>query len=64
MTDFIFLGPKITADGDFSHKIKIFAPWKESYEKPRLHIKKPRHHFAYNDPYSQSYGFSSSQSQM
>ena len=21
-------------------------PWKEGYEKPRLHIKKQRHHFA------------------
>ena len=26
-TDFIFLGPQITADGDCSHEIKI-APWK------------------------------------
>ena len=33
--DFIFLGSKITADGDCSHKIKILAPWKKSYNKPR-----------------------------
>ena len=35
VTDFIFLGSKITADGDCSHKIKIFAPWKKSYVQPR-----------------------------
>ena len=33
------------------------APWKESYDKPRQHIKKQRHHFADKGPYSQSYGF-------
>ena len=38
----------------------MLAPWKESYDKPRQHIKKQRHHFAYKGPYSQSYGFSSS----
>ena len=26
---FIFLGSKITADGDFSHEIKTLAPWKK-----------------------------------
>ena len=39
MTDFIFLGSKITADGDCSHEIKRLAPWKKSYDKPRQHIK-------------------------
>ena len=29
VTDFIFLGSKITADGDSSHKIKTMAPWKK-----------------------------------
>ena len=43
VTDFIFLGSKITADGDYSHEIKTLAPWKTSYEKPRQHIKKQRH---------------------
>ena len=33
VTDFIFLGSKITADGDCSHEIKTLAPWKESYEQ-------------------------------
>ena len=44
--DFIFLDSKITADSDYSHEIKTLAPWKESCDKPRQHIKKQRHHFA------------------
>ena len=33
--DIIFLGSKITADGDCSCKIKkTLAPWKENYDKP------------------------------
>ena len=31
----IFLGSKITADGDSSHEIKTLTPWKESYDQPR-----------------------------
>ena len=42
----------------------VDAPWKESYDKPRQHIKKQRHHFANKGPYSQSYGFSSSHVRM
>ena len=48
--DFIFLSSKITADVDCSHEIrrclllgkkkKMFAPWRENYDKPRHHIKK------------------------
>ena len=38
----------------------MLAPWKESYDKPRQHIKKQGHHFAEKDPYSQTYVFSSS----
>ena len=34
VTDFIFLGSKITADGDCSREIKTLAPWKKSYDKP------------------------------
>ena len=30
VADFIFLGSKITADGDCSHEIKRLAPWKKS----------------------------------
>ena len=47
VTDFIFGGSKITADGDCSHEIKMLAPWKKSYDQPRQHIKKQRHYFAY-----------------
>ena len=50
VTDFIFLGSKITADSDCSHEIKTLASWKESYDKPRQHIKKQRHHFADKGP--------------
>ena len=35
VSDFIFLGSKITADGDCSHKIKTLTPWEESYDQPR-----------------------------
>ena len=36
VTDSIFLGSKITADGDCSHEIKkMLTPWKESYAQPR-----------------------------
>ena len=58
VTDFIFLGSKITADGYQSHEIKKTpAPWKKSYDQPRQHIKKQRHYFANKGPSSQSYGF-------
>ena len=60
MADFILGGSKITADGDCSHDLKMFAPWKKSYDQPRWHIKKQRHYFACKGPSSQSYGFSSS----
>ena len=32
MTDFLFLGSKITANSDCSHKIKTLASYKESYD--------------------------------
>ena len=57
MTDFIFLGSKITADCDYSHEVKTLAPWKKSYDQPRKHIKKWRYHFANTGLSSQSYGF-------
>ena len=59
VTDFVFLGSKITADGDYSHEIKrclLFG----SYDQPRQHIKKQRHYFDDKGPSSQSYGVSSS----
>ena len=39
---------------------KMLAPWKKSYDKPRQHNKKQRHHFVNKGLYSQSYSFSSS----
>ena len=61
VTDFVFLGSKSTVDGDRSYEIKkMLAPWRKSYDKPRQHIKKQRHHFVDKGLSSQSYGFSSS----
>ena len=60
VADFIFLGSKITADGDCSHEIKMLTPWEESYDQPRQHIKKQRHYFFNKGPSNQGYGFSSS----
>ena len=60
VADFIFLGSKITADGECSREIKMLTPRKESYDQLRQHIKKQRHYFANKDPSSQSYVFFSS----
>ena len=43
VTDFIFLGSKITAHSDCSQKIKILSPWKKSYDTPWQCMKKQRH---------------------
>ena len=41
VADFIFLGSKITVDGDCSHAIKrCLLPGKKSYDQPRQPIKK------------------------
>ena len=60
VTDFIFLGSKITVEGDRSHEIKTLASWKKSYDQTRQHFKKQRYFFANRGPSSQCYGFSSS----
>ena len=57
VADFIFLGSKITLDGDCSHEIKTLAPWKKSYDKPRRHIKKQKHYLANKGLHSQRYNF-------
>ena len=57
--DFIFLGSKITLDGDCSYETKTLTPCKESYDQPRQHIKKQRHYFVSKGLSSQSYGFPS-----
>ena len=56
VTDFIFLGSKITADGDCSHEI---SPWKKSYDQPTQHIQKQRHYFVNKALSRQGYGFCS-----
>ena len=58
--DFIFLGSKITADGDCSHEIKrhlIFG--REAMTSLDSNLKS-RHYFSNKGPFSQTYGFSSS----
>ena len=68
VTDFIFLGSKITDFGSVTAAMKLkdmFLGRKvvtnpDSLLKSRDKKKKQRHHFAHNGPYSQSYGFSSS----
>ena len=58
--DFIFLGSRVTADGDCSHDIKrCLAPWKKSYDQPRQHIEKQGRYIVNKGPSSQGYGFSS-----
>ena len=55
VTDFIFLGSKITADGDCSHEIKRHLFPGRSYDQPRQDIKKQRLHFTNKGSSSQSY---------
>ena len=38
-------------------KLKMLAPWKKSYDKPKQCIKKQRHHFANRGPYSKAMVF-------
>ena len=53
VSNFIFLGSKITADGDCSHEIKRrLTPWKEIYDKLRQHVKMQRYYFANKGPSS------------
>ena len=59
VSDFIFLGSKITADGDCTMKLKDAYSLEEKFDQPRKHIEKQRHYFANKDPSSQGYGFCS-----
>ena len=61
VTDFTFLGYKITTDGDCSHEIKrhLILGRKSMTNKDSI-VKKQRHYFADKSPSNQSYGFSSS----
>ena len=38
VSEFIFWGSKIAADGDCSHEIKMLTPWKENCDQPRHYI--------------------------
>ena len=60
VTDFIFLGSKIAADGDCSHEIKrcLFLGRKVTTNLDS--IIKSRHYSTDKGLYSQSFGFSSS----
>ena len=60
VTDVIFLGSKITADGDGSHEIKRhLLLWKKSYNKHKQHIKEQRYYLANKGPSGQGNRFSS-----
>ena len=60
MTDFIFLGSQITADGDCSHEIKRRLLLGRKVMINLDSILKSRHYFANKSPSSQGYGSSSS----
>ena len=59
VTDFIFLGSKITADGDCSREIKRRLLLGRKVMTHLDSILKSRDYFANKDPSSQGYGFSS-----
>ena len=61
VTDLIFLGSKITADGEYGHEIKRhLSLGRKAMTKYRQHIKMQKHYFADKGPSSQSCGFSTS----
>ena len=64
VTDFIFLGSKITADGDCSHEIKRHLSLGRKAMTHLDSMLKSQHYFANKGPYSKSYGFYSSHVRM
>ena len=61
VTDFIFLGSKITADSDCSHEIqRCLLLRRKTMTNINIILKSRDHYFADKSPYHQSYGFSSS----
>ena len=61
LTDFIFLGSKITADGDYRHEIKRRLLLGRKVMTNLVSLLKSRDiNFANKGPSSQSYGFSNS----
>ena len=59
-----FLGLKITVNSDCSHEIKRCLLLGRKAMTNLWRIKKQKHHFADQGPYSQTYGFSSSHVQI
>ena len=59
VANFIFLGSKITADGDCSHEIKRHLLLGRKVMTNLDSILKSRHYFVNKGPSSQDYGFSS-----
>ena len=58
VTKFIFLGSKITADGDYSHEIRrCLLLGRKVMIKIDSILKKQRHYFVSEGPSSQGYGF-------
>ena len=64
VADFIFLGSRITVDGDCSHEIRRHLLFGRKAITNLDSILKSRHHFANKGPSSQSYSFSTSHIQM
>ena len=61
VSDFIFWGSKITAEGDYSHEIeRCLLPGRKAMTNLDNILKKQQHCFANKGPSSQSCGFSSS----
>ena len=65
VTDFLFLGSKITVDGDCSHEIRRqLLLGRKAMTNLDSMLKKQRHHFADKGPHSQGYDLSSSHVRM
>ena len=52
VADFIFWAPKSQQMVTAAMKLKMLAPWKESYDQPRQYIKRQRHCFTNKGPSS------------
>ena len=53
VTDFLFLGSKITVDGDYNHELRrqLLLGRQESYDKPRQCAEKQRYYSTDKGPY-------------
>ena len=57
VTDFIPWATKLLQMVTAAMKLRDACSLEESYDQPRQHNKKQRHHFANKGLYNQSYGF-------